>query len=121
MNLVQQVVDALETNEQKARDGVGLLLFAIRFGTDQQTFEAIKRAYPDAQSLLTHALAAGGRTAEMLAVANPAAVRKSLENAGYAAGELERLGRTVGDGLAAAVDAAAHQRLRATIEQVTAG
>jgi len=120
MDLVQQVVEALGTNEQRATDGVGLLLLAIRFTTDQQTFDAVTQAYPDAQSLLTRALAAGGRTAEMLAVANPAAVKKQLEKAGYAEAELEQLGRVVTHALASALGEAAGARVRAAIREVTA-
>lgn len=117
--LVQEVVRELNVDDQKARDGVGLLLFAIRFTTDQATFDAIKQAIPDAQELLIKALAAGGRTAEMLAVANPEAVKKRLLAARWAEDELEQLGALVLGAVTGILDAATAERVTAAVERAT--
>lgn len=120
MDIVTQVMDQLGADENKARDGVGLMLFAIRVATDQKTFDAIKTAWPDAQSLFNKALAAGGRTAEMLALTRPEGVRKNLENARYTADEIARLGTLVTGAFAEAVDEESAGKIRAAVERVVA-
>lgn len=118
MDIVKQVTDQLGTDENKAKDGVGLLLFAVRIATDQKTFDAIKGAYPDAQALFNRALAAGGRTAEMLALTKPEGVRQTLVTARYTPEELTRLGTIVKEAFVGAVDEASAEKIRSAVERV---
>src|SRR5258708_18748904 len=72
MELLQQVVANLEIDESKAEKGIGAILTALRMSSGKETFEHVKAAVPNAESMMGHALMSGARTAELVAPVGPA-------------------------------------------------
>src|SRR5260370_3044893 len=78
MELLKQVVANLEIDESKAEKGIGAILTALRMSSGKETFEHVKAAVPNAESMMGHALMSGARTAELVAPVGPAGPRAGL-------------------------------------------
>src|SRR5207247_2335742 len=72
MDLVEQVCANLEIDSSKAEKGVGAILMALRVSLDHDTFDAVKHALPNCESLMGRALMSGARTGEMAALVGAA-------------------------------------------------
>ncbi len=79
MDLVQQVVANLAVDESKAEKGIGAILMALRMNLDRETFDAVRGALPNCESLMGRALMSGA----------------ALAAAGYHKEDIPRLGRLV--------------------------
>ncbi len=95
MDLVQQVIANLEIDDGKAEKGIGAILMALRTSLDKETFEQVKGAIPNSESLMGRALMSGARTGEMAALVGPAGLMAALAAAGYTKDDIARLGRIV--------------------------
>ncbi len=95
MDLVQQVVANLAVDESKAEKGIGAILMALRMNLDRETFDAVRGALPNCESLMGRALMSGARTGEMAALVGPAGLMAALAAAGYHKEDIPRLGRLV--------------------------
>ena len=95
MDLVEQVCANLEIDSGKAEKGVGAILMALRVSLDHDTFDAVKRALPNCESLMGRALMSGARTGEMAALVGPSGLWAALGAAGYQKDDIPRLGRLV--------------------------
>ncbi|HEY6809167.1 MAG TPA: DUF2780 domain-containing protein [Gemmatimonadales bacterium] len=95
MELLQQVVANLEIDESKAEKGIGAILTALRMSSGKETFEHVKAAVPNAESMMGHALMSGARTAELAAPVGPAGLMAALAAAGVKKDDVPRLGRIV--------------------------
>src|SRR5437867_2362927 len=95
MDLVHQVAANLEIDAGKAEKGIGALLMALRMSLDGDTFQAVKDALPNSESLMGRALMSGARTGEMAALVGPAGLLVALAAAGYQKDDIPRLGRIV--------------------------
>src|SRR5260370_18906978 len=93
MELLQQVVANLEIDESKAEKGIGAILTALRMSSGKETFEHVKAAVPNAESMMGHALMSGARTAELVAPVGPAGLMAALAAAGVKRGERPPLSR----------------------------
>src|SRR6266699_1876820 len=82
MDLVEQVCANLEIDSRKAEKGVGAILMALRVSLDHDTFDAVKRALPNCESLMGRALMNGARTGEMAALVGPSGLWSALAAAG---------------------------------------
>src|SRR6266568_2951188 len=71
MDLVEQVCANLEIDSDKAEKGVGAILMALRVSLDHDTFDAVKRALPNCESLMGRALMNGARTGAIAAARPP--------------------------------------------------
>src|SRR2546422_5160870 len=56
---------------------------ALRVSLDHDTFDAVKRALPNCESLMGRALMSGARTGEMAALVGPSGLWAALAAAGY--------------------------------------
>jgi len=95
MGLVEQVCANLDIDSGKAEKGVGAILMALRVSLDHDTFDAVKRALPNCESLMGRALMNGARTGEMAALVGPSGLWAALAAAGYQKDDIPRLGRLV--------------------------
>src|SRR5436190_24345154 len=95
MDLVEQVCANLEIDSSKAEKGVGAILMALRVSLDHDTFDAVKHALPNCESLMGRALMSGARTGEMAALVGPSGLWAALAAAGYQKDDIPRLGRLV--------------------------
>jgi hypothetical protein len=95
MDLVDQVVAALNVDPSKAERGIGAILMALRSSIDRETFERVRRSIPNSDHLMGRALMSGARTAEMAAVVGPAGLAAALSAAGYTKQDVPLLGRIV--------------------------
>ncbi|HEX4573491.1 MAG TPA: DUF2780 domain-containing protein [Gemmatimonadales bacterium] len=95
MDLLEEVAAQLAIEARKAEKGVGAILMALRMSLDPPTFEAVKRAVPNSESLMGRALMGGARTGEMAAMVGPAGLMAALAAAGYQKDDIPRLGRLV--------------------------
>src|SRR3989454_11364644 len=68
---------------------------ALRVSLDHDTFDAVKRALPNCESLMGRALMSGARTGEMAALVGPSGLWAALGAAGYQKDDIPRLGRLV--------------------------
>src|SRR2546426_6754709 len=93
MDLVEQVCANLRMASDKAEKGVGAILMALRVSLDHDTFDAVKRALPNCESLMGRALMSGARTGEMAALVGPSGLWAALGAAGYQKDDIPRLGR----------------------------
>src|SRR5207249_2516547 len=75
--------------------GVGAILMALRVSLDHDTFDAVKHALPNCESLMGRALMSGARTGEMAALVGPSGLWAALAAAGYQKDDIPRLGRLV--------------------------
>jgi hypothetical protein len=82
MDLVQEAVRKHQLDPDTAAVALGNLLFAVRMGLDARTWELIRDSLPDVAALLSRASTAAGRTAEIVSLTSPGAIRKSLEASG---------------------------------------
>lgn len=78
MDLGKDVLEGLGLDADLTAAGLGTLLFAVRVGLDARTWEQIKEVMPDAPALLGRASTTGGRTAEIVSLTMPGAVRRNL-------------------------------------------
>jgi hypothetical protein len=90
MGLVDDVAARFDLDPEKAAVGLGSLLFAVRLGLDARSWEQVRGAVPEAGTLLGRASTTAGRTAEMVSLTAPGAVRKTLDAAGRAFAALDR-------------------------------
>ncbi len=95
MDLVAEVAANLEVDPGTAEKGIGAILMALRMSVDRDSFEAVKRALPNCESLMGRALMSGARTGEMAALIGPAGLMAALAAAGYQKDDIPRLGRIV--------------------------
>lgn len=95
MDLVRQVAANLEVDTGKAEKGIGAILMALRMSVDRETFDAVRHAVPNCESLMGRALMGGARTGEMAALVGPAGLMAALAAAGYQKDDVPRLGRLV--------------------------
>ncbi len=99
MNLVDEVTKRLSIDEAQARRGLGTLFVAIRMALDMRTFTTIASAFPDIGDWMGHAPFQGDGTGEMLVMATPSAVRRTLAVADFDDGRATELCRIVGDAI----------------------
>jgi len=92
MDLVHQVAANLEIEAGKAEKGIGAILMALRMNLDGDTFDKVKHALPNSESLMGRALMGGARTGEMAALIGPAGLLAALAAAGYQKDDIPRLG-----------------------------
>jgi hypothetical protein len=95
MDLVQDIATQLAIEARKAEKGIGAILMALRMSLDPPTFEAVKRALPNSESLMGRALMSGARTGEMAVMVGPAGLMAALAAAGYQKDDISRLGHLV--------------------------
>lgn len=83
MDLVTDMAGRLGLDTERVSVALGTLLLAVRVGLDARTWDQLKEVVPDAGKLLGRAPGAGGRTAEIVALTEPGAVRLSLAAGGF--------------------------------------
>src|SRR5438876_4888017 len=89
MDLVEQVCANLEIDSSKAEKGVGAILMALRVSLDHDTFDAVKHALPNCESLMGRALMSGARTGEMAALVGPSGLWAALARSEEHTSELQ--------------------------------
>lgn len=99
MNLVQEVTERLSVDERQARRGLGTLFVAIRMALDMRSFTTIATAFPDVGEWMVEAPFQGDGTGEMLVMATPGAVKRTLAVADYDDERAAELCRIVGDAI----------------------
>ncbi len=99
MDLVLVVTQRLTVDEAQARRGLGTLFVAIRMAVDMRTFTTIAAAFPDVGEWMVEAPFQGDGTGEMLVMATPGAVRRTLAVADYDDDRATELCRIVGDAI----------------------
>src|SRR2546430_8712298 len=71
MDLLQQVAANLKIEEGTAEKGIGAMLMALRMALPKDTFEQVKKAIPNSESMMGHALMSGSRTGELAVATGP--------------------------------------------------
>src|SRR2546428_14097873 len=64
MDLLQEVAANLKVEEGKAEKGIGAMLMALRMALPKDTFEQVKKAIPNSERMMGHALMSGSPTGE---------------------------------------------------------
>ena len=107
MDLLNYVATSLKIEEDKAERGVGAILMALRMSLPKDTFEKLKQAVPNCESMMGRALMSASRTGEMLVVTGPSALLAALAAAGISKEDVPRLGRLVLERVKAVIGAPA--------------
>lgn len=115
MNLAHEVTERLAVDEAQARRGLGTLFVAIRMALDMRTFTAIATAFPDCGEWMVEAPFQGDGTGEMLVMATPGAVKRTLAAAEYDGERATELCRLVGDAIATHVSPQTRAMLNAKL------
>ncbi len=115
MNLVHELTERLSIDEAQARKGLGTLFVAIRMAVDMRTFTTIATAFPDVGEWMVEAPFQGDGTGEMLVMATPAAVKRTLAAAEYDGDRATELCRIVGDAIKTEVSPKALATLNAKL------
>ncbi|OLC96059.1 MAG: hypothetical protein AUJ00_05000 [Gemmatimonadetes bacterium 13_1_40CM_3_70_6] len=95
MDLLQQVAANLKVEEGKAEKGIGAMLMALRMALPKDTFEQVKKAIPNSERMMGHALMSGSRTGELAVATGPSGLLAALAAAGINKSDVPRLGRMV--------------------------
>jgi len=99
VDLIGEVTERLSVDEAQARRGLGTLFVAIRMALDMRTFTTIATAFPDVGEWMVDAPFQGDGTGEMLVMATPSAVRRTLAVAEFDDGRATELCQIVGDAI----------------------
>lgn len=112
-DLLNDVAQQLNVTADVAAKALGVVFTAVRMGVDPQTFGAVADAFPAANDWMRDTPVGGGRTGEMLALASPETVRRSLGALGLDEGAIQTLGHLAGQAMAAALPEHVVQRITA--------
>ena len=96
MDLQSSVVAEFGVDEETASTALGALFTSIRMAMDNRTFGSVAVAFPSAAGWMRDAPVATGRTGEMLALATPKTLHRSLVALGFDDEEVDRLGALIG-------------------------
>src|SRR5204863_8666996 len=107
MDLLQQVAANLEIEEGTAEKGIGAMLMALRMALPKDTLEQVKKAIPNSESMMGHALMSGSRTGELAVATGPAGLLPALAADGINKTDVPRLGPIVLEHVRAAIGAPA--------------
>jgi len=107
MDLLQQVAANLEIGEGTAEKGIGAMLMALRMALPKDSFEQVKKAIPNSESMMGHALMSGSRTGELAVATGPSGLLAALAAAGINKTDVPRLGRMVLEHVRAVIGAPA--------------
>jgi hypothetical protein len=95
MDLIQDAATRLTLDPDTTAAALGNLLMGMRMGLDSRTWDQMRSAVPDVATLLTRVPRGGGRTAEMISLTTPGAVRKTLEATGLTPAQVDGLAETL--------------------------
>ena len=99
MDLQSSVVAEFGVDEQTASKALGALFTSVRMAMDTRTFGSIAVAFPNASAWMREAPVLTGRTGEMLALATPRTLHRSLVALGFDDAQVDRLGALIGQAL----------------------
>lgn len=111
MDLPSSVIAEFGVDENTASKALGALFTSVRMAMDTSTFGSVAIAFPDAASWMREAPVITGRTGEMLALATPRTLHRSLQSLGLEDEQIERLGDLVGSALKEHLEPATYKRL----------
>jgi hypothetical protein len=117
MDLVQEAARKHQLDPDTAAVAVGNLLFAVRMGLDARTWELLRDALPDVAALLSRASTAAGRTAEIVSLTSPGAIRKNIEASGVPRAAVDGIAGTIRSLLAANLPTDAATRAVAALDR----
>jgi hypothetical protein len=117
MNLVDDAVRNHGLQPDQAAVALGNLLFAVRMGLDARTWELMRDGLPDVAALLSRATTAAGRTAEIVSVTSPGAIRKNLEASGIPRAAVDGMAESLRGVLSATLPADAAARAIAALDR----
>jgi hypothetical protein len=110
----------LQLDERTATKALGAVFTSVRMAVDAAAFGMVASAFPDAGVWMHEAPVAGGRTGEMLALATPATLRRSLKNLGLDDAKIDELGKLTGEALRDAIPADLLGRITARLPLLNA-
>ncbi len=111
MSLLDTVVSEFGVDQHTASKTLGVLFTSVRMAIDTAAFGAVSTAFPDSSSWMREAPVTGGRTGEMLALATPQTLRRSLTALGFADAQVDKLGSVVGQALKEATPSETYDRV----------
>ena len=115
MNLPREVATRFALEERLASKALGTVFTSVRMAVDTKTFSTVATAFPDVGTWLRDAPASGGRTGEMLALATPATLRRSLATLGLSEQQIDTLGHLVGRALQESLPADVYSQITARL------
>ena len=101
MDLQSSVIAEFGVDENTACKALGGLFTSVRMAMDTRTFGSVAVAFPAASTWMREAPVMTGRTGEMLALATPETLHRSLVALGFDDDQVNRLGALVGSELKA--------------------
>ncbi|MEE8134705.1 MAG: hypothetical protein V3T56_06585 [Gemmatimonadales bacterium] len=99
MDLRSSVIAEFGVDENTASKALGALFTSVRMAMDTGTFGSVAVAFPDASAWMREAPVVTGRTGELLALATPETVRRSLIALGFDDDQVDGLGQLIGSEL----------------------
>ena len=111
MDLRSSVISEFGVDENTASKALGALFTAVRMAMDTRTFGSVAVAFPAASIWMREAPVMTGRTGEMLALATPETLHRSLVALGFDDHQVSRLGQLVGNELKTHLSSDTYDRL----------
>lgn len=111
MDLKSSVVAEFGVDEITALKALGALFTSVRMAMDARTFGSIAAAFPHASAWMREAPVLTGRTGEMLALATPRTLHRSLVAIGFDDDQVDRLGALIGHALKENLDSDLYEPL----------
>ncbi len=96
MDLRSSVIAEFGVDENTASRALGALFTSVRMAMDTRTYGSVAVAFPDASTWMRDAPVLTGRTGEMLALATPRNLHRSLVALGFDDEQVDGLGRLIG-------------------------
>ena len=111
MDLLARVTSEFNVDEKTASKALGAIFTSVRMAMDTRTFGKVALTFPDAAAWMREAPVTGGRTGEMLALATPATLKRSLITLGFDESQVTKLGAMLGNTLREALPPEIHRRI----------
>ncbi len=99
MDLLERITADLDGDEEKATAALGALFMSIRLAVNDEDFEQICSAVPQAEEWVRQETRGATRTGELFLLTQPETLHKRLEEFGLTEEQCARLGRTVDESL----------------------
>jgi hypothetical protein len=115
VDLRSSVIAEFGVDENTASKALGAVFTSVRMAMDTRTFGSVAIAFPDAANWMREAPVVTGRTGEMLALATPGTLRRSLLALGFSEDQVDRLGQMAGEALKEHLPIDTYDRLTAKL------